>query len=79
MVADEHFLEVLSDPVFRNHFLFINLWMIWHYLRRALMTLLRELSFKVDHIFEVLLKYASEEEDIILIEGDTHILYFEVH
>ena len=43
------------------------------------MPLLRELSFKADHILEVLFKYPSEEEDIILVEGDTHIFNFEVH
>jgi hypothetical protein len=43
------------------------------------MPLLRELSFKADHILEVLLKYPSEEEYIILVEGDAHIFDFEVH
>jgi len=50
-----------------------------HFLRRFLMALLRELSFKVDHILEVLLKYSSEEEDIILVDVDAHIFYFEIH
>jgi hypothetical protein len=50
-----------------------------HFLRRFLMPLLREFSFKVYHILEVLLKYPSEEEDIILVEVDTHIFYFEIH
>jgi len=53
--------------------------MVRHFLRRFLMALLRELSFKVDHILEVLLKYPSEEEDIILVEVDAHVFYFEVH
>ena len=44
-----------------------------------LLTLVRELSFKVDHILEVLLKYPGEEKDIILVQGDAHIFHFEIH
>jgi len=49
-----------------------------HFLR-GFLALVRELIFKVDHILEVLLKYPGEEEDIILVQGDTNIFHFEIH